>query len=219
MFNDENLNELHKCKEYKRSNGFRKNFSCTLSIVKSEAGGISLSVLSSGNVSVSVNIIALLWFILRFWYITREFTYCRAKIIEGLLNDEYIVDRDRLIIDSIKANSMWMEYKQPKVEFLETACVKYLDTSENRTILISKSDWKSKEEKIQAIIKVRQDIKELFRNSKNELNIIEIKKIAMSDYSTATHDEECIKQLQSIFASNNQVGNLTNIPTKAESKE
>lgn len=208
MFTDKNLITLHKCKEYKVSNSFCKNFTYTISIVKAGAGGISLSFSSKGTPSVTVNIIAVFWFILRFLYITKEFTDCRAKIIESLLNKEFSVDNSTLIKNSIKANSMWMEYKKDKVEFLEIACINYLDSPENRTLLCSKSDIPH-DQSIEVIQKVHAEITDIFKVFCKELILYELR-IAMLEYSDVVQNQKFISQLQNIFTTNSKTGNLTN---------
>ncbi|MEN6634847.1 MAG: hypothetical protein ABFC56_03255 [Clostridiaceae bacterium] len=168
---------------------------------------IDISFGSDQTPSATINLVGLLWFALKFIFITYEFTYSRAKIIESLLNSEFMADKESLISDSIHPNSFWMEYKTKKVKLLQVACLNYLDCSENRKTLSAFSDL-CYSECLNRIKTAKSEIKDLFGAVILELQK-EIIKLAILDYPEALKNEEYASKMLEIFGENSRTGNLT----------
>ena len=168
-----------------------------------------MSISTAGTVAISVAIISLFWIALRYIFITRELANCRAKIIEGLLNTEFVIELESLIESSVGTGNMWLEYNRHKIDIIKRACLEYIETAENRVILTAYSYITDKSMLTQIFRDVRIEIERIFKLSKDELVQKEIKD-AMMDYSTVFDNEKCVNVLQDIFSRNANSGNLTN---------
>lgn len=208
MFTDKEIIELHADKKYKKTNGFFKNVHLSHAIIKSGIGGVSVSISTAGTMSISVAIISMFWTILRYKFITKEITNCRSRIIEGLLNTGFVIAPDKLIKDSIRTGTMWLEYNRNKVEAVGGACIEYIETAEHRVILATYSYINDNDSLAQAFQNARSELERIFKLVNDELIQKEIKE-AMLEYSSVLNNAECIPLLKGIFSENSYAGNLT----------
>ena len=74
MFTDEKLKQLHLDAEYRKSNRLLTNLKHSVHIVKNGNGYFSLTMSTSSSVSLSINLIKIFWFILKYIFIF--FLYC-----------------------------------------------------------------------------------------------------------------------------------------------
>ena len=216
MFTDKELASLHKASEYRKENGI-KNLTYTFLVIRAKASGmVSLSIASDGGLSLSANIISIFWFLLRYFYITIEFVQSRSYIIEGLLSSQYKYDQQSILKDAIGASNLWLELKEDKLRILESACLKFIDSPENRTLLASHSCLPY-DECIVQIIRARSIIKQIFRSALEEL-ICRLNELGHRKYEDLLHDKESVTCMQNTFISNSQAGNLTDKEKSDEPK-
>lgn len=208
MLTDENIIKLHKCKKYKSTNRIIRNINYALLAVMSNADNISLETLSKLPNSVLLFFIKILWFILKYCFITREMICCRVKIIESVLNTQYRIADHEIIKSSSHARCFWMELNTQKLDLLKKACIDYLDVSENRDILMSMSDIEDKKTKTAFLQEARKKIDALFNNQKNCL-INEHLDMSMLEYLKAFDYPHFVTTIQSIHQQNAHEGNLT----------
>ena len=195
MFTNEEIIKLRKDKKYKKTNGFLKNCYLSQRVIKSGIGNLSISVSTSGTVSISI--ISWLWKLLsRNWFITKEITYCRSRIIEGLLNTESIVSSEKLIKESICIGKL--EYNRDVVKIIGNACIEYIGTAEYRVILASHSNIQDKEEQVQAFHNAREELERIFKLADKEFQEDEIK-AAMRAYNNISNNEDFANLIKSIY--------------------
>lgn len=139
MLSDKNIIALHKNIHYRISNCMLWNLETTQQIIREGVGFVSISITASTEtpVSVSMNPARLLWVLSRYWSITREFTRCRRRIVEGVLHENMVASRKTLIKDSLPVNGRWLDYTTPKISIMRKICINYLSTPEYRDILVS----------------------------------------------------------------------------------
>jgi hypothetical protein len=208
MFTDDELIELHADKEYKKTNGFFRNVHFSRTVIRNKCSGISLSFSTAGTASFSVSIISILWFVLRYFFITKEITGCRSRIIEELLNINPVIGSDKLINNFVKPGNIWLEDSREKIIVLGNACVEYITTAEHRAILSSHSHLNNSVELTQKFQKVHAELERIFRSATGELELREIN-MALFNYTNMLNNDEYGTLLKRIFFINQRSGNLT----------
>jgi hypothetical protein len=210
MFTDAEIINLHNDKKYRKSNSFCKNVRLSHSVVESGVGGLSLSISATGAPSLSVSLTSFLWIGLRYIFITGELTSCRAKIIENLLNTDFIIAPEKLVERSIGIGNLWLEYNNHKVDVMKRACLEYIETAEHRAILATHSYINEKDILSQAFIDVRARIEQVFFLAKEDLLWKEEKELYKKKYFDALDNEKMSSFILESFTRNSTSGHLTN---------
>jgi len=216
MFTDKEIIDLHKDKKYKKTNSFLKNVGLSHTVIKAGLGGVSISISpATGTISFSVAIISWFWKFLRYRFITNEITNCRSKIIEGLLNKDFMVSPERLIKGSIGTGNMWLEYNKDKINFMENACIEYISTPEHRIILSAHSYIEDREMLVQVCNNALAELERIFSLVRDILFKEEFRALSRN-YPDILSNEEHAILIQRIFMSNNRSGNLTSTNNNEE---
>jgi len=209
MFTDKEIVELQSDKKYKKTNGFFKNFHLSRMVIKTGNSGVSASISSAGTVSLSVTVFSFLWLFFRYKVITKEITDCRSRIIEGLLNTDFVHDRNNLVREAIKPGNMWLEYSLEKVDIIGKACIDYIVTTKHRVILSKYSYMKTDEKQLrQAFQDAHTSLEQIFKLVKEELLHAKFSEM-MWRYSDVLADTVCREKILQTFSTNQRIGNLT----------
>lgn len=201
MFTDEKLQQLHLDEEYKRSNCLFANLKYSVYIVKNGSGFFSLSMSTSPNVSLSINVVKFLWSILKYYYITKELIDFRRKIIEFVLHD-YCDAKYDIISHTVNSSYKWMEYNDEKLLVSKKSCIEYLSNVNNRLIL-NKYSTQDRELSERTLIQTITMLDEIFEEAIKKSRLYKLSKMS---YDYLLHDD--IK-LRCIIRAAMEDGNLT----------
>lgn len=212
MFTDNTIAELHKDKEYKKSNGFFKNVHLSRGVVKTGIGSrASLVISSDGDVAFSFStvFIRLFWIFLRYKFITDEITSCRSKIIEELLHRNSTIPQDKLIESSIMQGSRWLAYDINKIDVVRCACIEYIGKAEHRIILSRHSCITDDRLREEAFLRTYCALDHIFKAAHVELTQKRLGDDVVARYRDLIRKPEGIKKMLDLFSDNSHAGNLT----------
>lgn len=203
MFTDENLQELHQDEKYKRSNNLFTNLKHSVFIVKNGNGYFSLSMSTSPNISLSVNLVKFLWFILKYFYITKELVDFRKKVLEYVLHDYYDSKFD-FIRNFMNNSNKWIEYNDEKLLIIKNLCIEYLSDVNNRLIFIKYSP-QNRERSERTLIETISLLDKLFEKAIHKSKFQQLFRLSYEYLLTNNTGEE----LQYILRNAMESGNLT----------
>lgn len=203
MFTDEKLKQLHLDAEYRKSNRLLTNLKHSVHIVKNGNGYFSLTMSTSSSVSLSINLIKIFWFILKYIFITKELVDFRKNVLEYVLH-EYFDIKFNFIKNSVKDNNKWLEYNDEKLFVVKNLCLAYLSNVDNRLIFI-KYSTKNKEASERKLMNTIVFLDMIFERTIENIKMKRLLKLSY-EFILGQNDNEDLKK---IIISSMEKGNLT----------
>lgn len=203
MFTDEKLQQLHLDADYKKSNCLFTNIKHSVLIVKDGNGYFSLSMSTAPSISLSINLVKIFWFILKYFFITKELVDFRKNVLEYVLHEYFDIKYD-FIGNNIKKTNKWLEYNEEKLLTVKNLCIEYLSNVDNRQIYI-KYSTQNKETSEKKLMETIVLLDSIFDRS---IESIEIKNLLRSSYEyILKHNNN--EFLKKFIVSSMEAGNLT----------